>query len=200
MLIKICGVTRAQDAALACELGADLIGLNFYPRSPRCVTLERAREIRRAVAGAAKLVGVFVNAARDHIEELRREVGLELLQFHGGEDDAATAGWPVPVIRACRLGPDTSPAELAAIRADYLLLDSYDPSLFGGTGRALDLARLSGFDLRRAFIAGGLSPEKVAEAAALKPLGVDVASGVESAPGVKDPSRLRRFIANARSA
>lgn len=200
MLIKICGVTRAGDAALACELGADLIGLNFYPLSPRCVTPERARGIRRAVAGRARMVGVFVNAARDRIEALRREVGLDLLQFHGGEDDAAVLGWPVPVIRACPLRPGTTAAELAAIRADYLLLDSYDPSLFGGTGRALDPARLGGLDLRCVFIAGGLAAENVAEVAALKPAGVDVASGVESAPGVKDPLRLRRFIANARSA
>jgi len=198
--VKICGVTRVDDAMLACELGADLIGLNFHRPSPRCLSLESAREIRRAIAGRAASVGVFVNAERDFIERMRTELALDFIQFHGDEDESALAGWPVPTIRAYRMRAE-SPAELIArSRADYVLLDSYDPALFGGTGRALPLALFKGIDLRRVIISGGLAPENVADAAALNPWAVDVASGVESAPGRKDPSKLRSFIVNAKSA
>lgn len=197
--IKICGVTRVDDALLACELGADLIGLNFYRPSPRYLSLESAREIKQAVAGRATLVGVFVNAERGYVERMLKELALGFIQFHGDEDESALAGWPVPTIRAYRLRSE-SPAELIRrSRADYVLLDSYDPALFGGTGRALPLALLKGIDLRRVIISGGLGPDSVADAAALNPWAVDVASGVESAPGLKDPSKLRSFIINAKS-
>jgi len=197
--IKICGVTRANDARLACELGADLIGLNFYRPSPRCISLETAREIKQAVAGRAALVGVFVNAERAYVERMLAELALDFIQFHGDEDEGALAGWPVPTIRALRLRSE-SPAELTRrSRASYVLLDSYDPALFGGTGRALPLAQLAGIDLSRTIISGGLGPERVAEAVALNPWAVDVASGVECTPGVKDPAKLRSFIVNAKS-
>ena len=197
--VKICGVTRVEDAVLACELGADLIGLNFHPPSPRYLSLERAREIRAAVAWRGEVVGVFVNAERTHIEYMLKELDLDFIQFHGDEDENALAGWPVRVIRAYRLRSE-SPADLIRrSAADYILIDSYDPALFGGTGRAMPLAVLKGIDLSRVIISGGLGPETVREAAALNPWGVDVASGVESAPGIKDPSKLRSFITNAKS-
>jgi phosphoribosylanthranilate isomerase len=197
--IKICGVTRVDDALLACELGADLIGLNFYRPSPRYLSLESAREIKQAVGGRAALIGVFVNAERGYIERMLTELALDFIQFHGDEDESALAGWPVPTIRAYRLRSE-SPAELVRrSRADYVLIDSYDPALFGGTGRALPLALLKGIDLRRTIISGGLGPDSVAAAVALNPWAVDVASGVESAPGLKDPSKLRSFIVNAKS-
>jgi phosphoribosylanthranilate isomerase len=196
--IKICGVTRADHARLACELGADLIGLNFYQPSPRCIPLETALEIRQAVAGRAALVGVFVNAEREFIARMVTDLALDFIQFHGDEDESALAGWPLPTIRAYRLRAE-SPADLIRrSRADYVLLDSYDPALFGGTGRALPLAQIGGIDLRRTIISGGLDPERAAQAAALNPWAVDVASGVESAPGVKDPAKLRSFIVNAK--
>ncbi len=196
---KICGVTRVEDAVLACDLGADLIGLNFHPPSPRYLSLERAREIRAAVAWRGEVVGVFVNAERAHIERMLKELDLDFIQFHGDEDDSALAGWPVRTIRAYRLRSE-SPAELIQrSAADLILIDSYDPALFGGTGRALPLALLTGIDLRRTIISGGLEPDSVAAAAALNPWAVDVASGVESAPGLKDPSKLRSFIVNAKS-
>jgi phosphoribosylanthranilate isomerase len=197
--IKICGVTRVEDAELAIALGADMIGLNFYPPSPRSITLERAIEIRGAIGLRCRVVGVFVNATREYIGERLREAGLDLLQFHGDEDEGALAGWPVKVIRALRLR--ATPAELIArTAADYVLLDTFHPELFGGTGRTRPLAGLENLDLGRVFISGGLTPDNVAEAAALKPFAVDVASGVEAAPGIKDPSKLRSFIANAKSA
>jgi phosphoribosylanthranilate isomerase len=197
--IKICGVTRAEDARLACELGADLIGLNFYQPSPRCIPLDIALEIRRAVAGRAALVGVFVNAERSFVQRVAADLALDFIQFHGDEDESALAGWPLLTIRAYRLRAESPADVIRRSRADYVLLDSYDPALFGGTGRALPLAQINGIDLRRTIISGGLDPERVAQAAALKPWAVDVASGVESAPGVKDAAKLRSFIVNAKS-
>ncbi|HVB80595.1 MAG TPA: phosphoribosylanthranilate isomerase [Candidatus Binataceae bacterium] len=201
--IKVCGITRCEDAELAVGLGVDFIGLNFYPPSPRCLTIEAAAAIARAVKGRARLVGVFVNAARAHIEERLESLGLDLLQFHGDEDDGALQGWPVPVIRALRLGSDAAldaiKIGIDEIKADFILIDTFHPRLFGGTGQARRLDTLGALDLSRVFVSGGLTPDNAAEAAALNPYALDVASGVEAAPGVKDPRKLERFIANARS-
>jgi phosphoribosylanthranilate isomerase len=198
--VKICGITRPEDAEAAIACGADIIGLNFYPPSPRALTLERAREIREVAGDRCAIAGVFVNAARDYVEECRRVLRLDLLQFHGDEDIAALQGWAIPTIRAIRLEPETMLASITSSGADYLLLDTFEPGQYGGTGRALATDRLAGVDLSRVFIAGGLSPDNVASAARLKPYAVDVASGVESTPGLKDAAKLRSFIANAKSA
>lgn len=197
--VKICGVTRREDAELAASLGADMIGINFYTPSPRCLTIDRATEIVATVGRRARLVGVFVNADRAYVSERLDALGLDLLQFHGDEDDAALAGWRVPVIRALRLRPGDDASALNRIRADYVLVDTFHPELYGGTGHARPLDSLRGLDLRRVVISGGLTPDNVAEAAALNPCAVDVASGVESAAGIKDPNKLRSFIANAKS-
>ncbi|HXZ89327.1 MAG TPA: phosphoribosylanthranilate isomerase [Candidatus Binataceae bacterium] len=197
--IKICGITRVEDALAAVALGADMIGLNFYPPSPRSLTLEHAQEIRRAIGRRCEVVGVFVNADREYIAERLGALGLDLIQFHGDEDEAALAGWPVRVIRAIRLKGEPMAELIARARADYVLLDTFHPQLFGGTGKTRELDGLKGLDLGRIFISGGLTPENVAEAAALRPYAVDVASGVESAPGIKDTLKLRSFIVNAKS-
>jgi phosphoribosylanthranilate isomerase len=197
--VKICGITRVEDAEAAIALGADMLGLNFYPPSPRHLALDAAREIRGAIGRRAMVVGVFVNATRDYIYERVRDLDLDLIQFHGDEDESALCGWPVKVIRAFRLRPDAPNAALPATAADYTLLDTFHPGLYGGTGHARPLAGLARFDLARVFISGGLHPTNVAEAAALEPYALDVASGVESAPGIKDPAKLRSFIANAKS-
>ncbi len=196
--VKICGITRVGDASAAAEFGADMLGLNFYAKSPRCVTVARAREIRAALGGAGRLVGVFVNAPREYVKQVLGEAGLDLIQFHGDEPAEMLGGWPVPVIRALRLKPGEIP-ELAHLPADYVLIDTFHPGLYGGTGAARSLSDLGGLDLSRVFISGGLNPENVSEAAALSPYAVDTASGVESAPGVKDHQKLRRFIENAKS-
>lgn len=198
--VKICGVTRIEDALGAVECGAEIIGLNFYPPSPRFLGRERAAEIRRAIGERALVAGVFVNAARSFIAECVSELALDFVQFHGDEDDAMLAGWPVPTIRALRLKPGEAFAALPATRASYLLLDTFHPGLYGGSGQARELDGLRRFDLSRVILSGGLDPANVAAAAALGPYAVDVASGVESAPGIKDPSRMRSFIANAKSA
>ncbi len=196
--VKICGITRVEDALAAIEFGADLIGLNFYERTPRFIARDAARAVRDAIGDRARVVGVFVDAPRDYIEECRRTFALDLLQFSGNESADDRRGWVVPVIRVRRIRVDQK-IDLAAETADYLMLDAFDQALYGGTGQRIALERLKGVDLSRTFIAGGLNAANVAEAAALNPYALDCASGVESAPGIKDHDKMRSFIANAKS-
>jgi phosphoribosylanthranilate isomerase len=196
--VKICGITRVEDALAAIEFGADLIGLNFYAKTPRYVAPDTARAVRDAIGDRARVVGIFVDAPREHIEECRRTFALDLLQFSGNESGDDLRGWPVPVIRVVRIHAEQK-IDLTAETADYLMLDAFDTALYGGTGKRIALERLKDFDLSRTFIAGGLNAANVAEVAALHPYAVDCASGVESAPGIKDHDKMRSFIANAKS-
>jgi len=195
--VKICGITRVEDAHAAIDAGADMLGLNFYAKSPRYVELDRARQIRAAIGSRAALVGVFVNAERAYIDDRLRAASLDMLQFSGDEDATALASWSVPSIATCRL----KPGEVSSVTtrpADYVLFDAFDAKLHGGSGSRIPLAQLRRLDLSRAFVAGGLNPDNVAEVAALDPYAVDCASGVESSPGVKDHDKLRSFVANAK--
>ena len=197
--VKICGVTRAEDAIVSIEAGADLIGLNFFEPSPRYLSIDRARVVRDAIGARAKVVGVFVNATRDYVDERMRALNLDLLQFSGDEDDAMLAGWPVPVVVTHRV--KTGETGLIKMRgADFILIDAFDPKLYGGTGCRISLEQLRSLDMSRAFVAGGLTPDNVAEVAALSPYGVDCASGVESSPNIKDHAKIRRFVSNAKRA
>ena len=193
--VKICGITRVEDARAAIAAGADMIGLNFYAKSPRYIEIDRAREIRAAVGSRVAVVGVFVNAKRACIDDRLRAASLDMIQFSGDEDYAALAGWPIPSIVTRRLKPGES---MTPHRADYVLFDAFDAELHGGTGIRIALDQLRELDLSRAFVAGGLNSDNVAEVAALKPYAVDCASGVESSPGVKDHDKLRSFVNNAK--
>jgi phosphoribosylanthranilate isomerase len=195
--VKICGVTRVEDARAAIDAGADMIGLNFYAKSPRYVEADRAREIRAAIGSRAAVIGVFVNAERVYIDDRIRAASLDMIQFSGDEDDAALAGWPVPsiVTRHIKSGEASS---VTTHHADYVLLDAFDATLRGGTGSRIPLNQLRQLDLSRAFVAGGLNPDNVAEVAVLEPYAVDCASGVESSPGVKDHDKIRSFVKNAK--
>jgi phosphoribosylanthranilate isomerase len=195
--VKICGITRVEDARAALEFGADFIGLNFYEKTPRYIG-DDARAVRDAIGDRARVVGVFVDAPREYVDECRRTFALDLLQFSGSESAASCEGWPVPVIRVLRVKPEER-IDLSAVGADYAMLDAFDAKLYGGTGNRVALARLGGLDLTRVFIAGGLNPGNVGEVTALHPFAVDCASGVESAPGMKDHDKMRSFIANAKS-
>ncbi len=195
--VKICGITRVEDALAAIAAGADMIGLNFYAKSPRYVELDRAMEIRAAIGSRATVVGVFVNAERAYIEDRLRAVSLDMIQFSGDEDDAGVGGWAVPVIVKNRPEPGGS-LSAARRRGDYVLFDAFAAKLHGGSGSRIPLDQLRGLDLSRAFVAGGLNPDNVAEVAALGPYAVDCASGVESSPGVKDHNKLRSFVKNAK--
>ncbi|MGB8683120.1 MAG: phosphoribosylanthranilate isomerase [Candidatus Binatus sp.] len=195
--VKICGITRVEDARAAIAAGADMLGLNFYAKSPRYVEIDRARKIRAAIGSSAALVGVFVNAARAYVDDRLRAAALDMIQFSGDEDDAMLAGWPVPTILTHRLKPGYTSSAMPH-RANYVLLDAFDAKLRGGTGCRIPLDQLRRLDLSRAFVAGGLNPDNVAEVAALEPYAVDCAGGVESSPGVKDHDKLRSFITNAK--
>jgi phosphoribosylanthranilate isomerase len=199
--VKICGVCRVEDARAAVACGADFVGLNFHPASPRCVTLEAAREIAEAVPGTA-LVGVFVDAPRARVEEIASRVGLAALQFHGNEAPDYCRDWPWRVIKVIRARPGVElGAEARRYAADYVLLDSFVAGRPGGTGVALDPAAAAGLPAARLFVAGGLRPETVAEVVrALRPYAVDVASGVEDHPGRKDHAKLEAFIRRAKAA
>jgi phosphoribosylanthranilate isomerase len=206
--VKICGVTRPEDAALAARLGADAIGLNFWPRSRRHVDAASAREIVRALPPLVLAVGVFVDQPLEDVRAIAREVGLGAVQLHGAEgrrDCDALA--PLPVLKAfrCGAGDDLAGPPFVDHLAAYegavagVLLDAA-ASGYGGTGARCDWA-LAAEVARRVpvLLAGGLDPENVADAIrAVRPWAVDVASGVERAPGVKDPEKLAAFIRRAK--
>ncbi len=199
--IKVCGITSVEDARLAVETGADLIGLNFYPLSPRAVPPERARSIADAVRGEATVVGVFVNAAPGWVEEIAAAVGLDLLQFHGDESPEDLLRFGARAIKALRWTGRRDVARLGEYPQVWgFLLDRKHDSLYGGSGEAWDYRAVAGLDCGKpVLLAGGLSPRNVRSAVAeVRPWGVDVASGVESTPGRKDRELLRRFVAEVR--
>jgi phosphoribosylanthranilate isomerase len=199
--VKICGLCTVEDARAAVAAGADYLGLNFHPQSPRCVTLARARAIAEAVAGTP-LVGVFVDAPRARVAETVAALGLFAVQFHGTESAAYCRGWPCATIKAIRPRRDDDAAALAAaFPTDYILIDAFVPGRPGGTGMALDPARAAGLPRERLFVAGGLRPDTVADVVrALHPFAVDVASGVEERPGRKDHGKIEAFIRCAKAA
>lgn len=200
--VKICGVTRRADVKMAVAAGADMIGLNFYPKSKRYVAPAAAEDLAAEIPQGVWRVGVFVNAAREKIEELRRLHALDAIQFHGDEAPEALLGWPCPVIRAVRVreAADVGGA-LASSAADYYLLEGDAGAAFGGVGAGFDWAYAGAVPAEQMIVAGGLRPGTVGEAVRrLRPFAVDVASGVESEPGIKDAVATAEFIENAKSA
>jgi len=203
--IKICGITTPADAELLAELGVEAVGLNFYPKSPRCVTSEQARELVRPLGPFVAPVGVFVSDDWNHIRSVVTEVGLRTAQTYSSVAPPAPLV-PFAHIPAFRV---KSASDLDCIRQfvvacnpTAVLVDSFVAGEMGGTGHKAPWELLVGFDPGVPLIlAGGLTPDNVADAIRLvKPWGVDVASGVESSPGVKDPSKVRAFVAAVRSA
>lgn len=198
--VKICGITTPEQAVLASRLGADAIGLVFYAASSRAVSVDRAREIARAAGPFVTVVGLFVNAEPAYIEQVLDEVPLQLLQFHGDESAAECERYRRPYIKALRMksGLDVAAQAAAHPRAVGLLLDAYRPGVPGGTGEVFDWTRFPHDSQLPLVLAGGLTPDNVAEAIATTHCyGVDVSGGVESAPGIKDPEKVRAFILNA---
>lgn len=196
--VKVCGITNYEDAAMALDLGADALGFNFYPSSPRYVDYAVARDIIRRLAPLATTVGVFVNVADPaEVDRSARAAGVQVLQLHGDEPADYCRGLDAwPLIKAVRVDKDWVPESLLGFPARAFLLDSRDDRIFGGTGKTLDwtLARRSAKGLR-ILLAGGLNPANVAEAIrSVQPYGVDVCSGVEICPGRKDPAKLDAFM------
>jgi phosphoribosylanthranilate isomerase len=197
-VVKICGVTRVEDALLAAELGAAAIGFVFWPGSPRAVDVMQARAIARELPPFVATVGVFVDQARDAILDTARTVPLTAVQLHGEEPDELVARLPWRTVRALGLGAPATPSRLARLpHTVTLLLDAHDPVRRGGTGTPVDWAAAARIAARRrTILAGGLRPDTIVEAVTVvAPWGVDVSSGVESAPGIKDAGKLRALFA-----
>jgi len=186
--VKICGITRAGDAARAVALGADAVGFVFWPRSPRVVSAAAAHSIASALPAWVARVGVFVNATPDDVVQVVQQVGLDVVQLHGGEAVYGYSALAVRLIKAVTLDSDADVERAAALPAHVtVLVDATDPVTHGGTGRAADWSRAAALArLRPIMLAGGLSAENAAAAVeTVRPWALDVSSGVESAPGIK---------------
>jgi len=198
---KICGITRVEDALVAAEAGADAIGLVFYDRSPRAVSVQQARAIIAALPPFVTTVGLFVNASRCEIGEILDAVPLDLLQFHGDETSAQCEGHGRPYIKALRVRPGE---DIAACCAEYnqasgILLDTYVPGVPGGTGEVFDWSLVPADLGKPVILAGGLTADNVRAAIAqVSPYAVDVSGGVEASKGVKDAEKIRAFIREVR--
>ena len=201
VFIKVCGITRASDARHAVEQGATALGFVLWPRSPRAITADRAAEIVAELPAHVMSVGVFVNESIDSIRSTAEHVGLTAVQLHGDEPPAYADALDWPIIRAVSVGEINLAAD-AWSPDTALLVDNVDPVRRGGTGSAVDWTQAAGVaKTRRVVLAGGLTPDNVATAIrAVHPFGVDVSSGVESTPGVKDLDKVAQFISNARLA
>lgn len=201
--VKICGITNPADGLAAVEAGADLIGLMLYPGSPRCVSLDAAEGITRMLPHSVVRAGVFVNPTEESVRQAIARCGLNLLQFHGDEPPEFCTRFGMMSMKAFRVRDAESLRALPHYLTEAWLLDAYAPDRLGGTGERFnwDLALEAKKFGKPVFLAGGLTPENVAEAVRqAQPFGVDVSSGVESAPGRKDPTKVRAFIQAVRAA
>lgn len=200
--VKICGITRPGDAQAAADAGADAIGLVFYPPSPRFLSVERAVEIRDALPPFVQTVALFVNADAAQVSQVLGRVKPAMLQFHGEETPEFCAQFGLPYVKACRLRPGVDAAAYLRpfARAAAWLVDSYVPE-YGGVGERVDLSLVPRKLERPLILSGGLDRTNVGEAVRqLKPWGVDVSSGVESAKGIKDAGKMTAFVAEVRNA
>jgi phosphoribosylanthranilate isomerase len=193
--LKVCGVTSLEDARASIDCGAEYLGFNFYPKSPRYIAPTAARDIIERLPNDIVSVGVFVNEPRpDDVDEILRVSGARMAQLHGDEspDYCASVG-AERVIKALRAGDDFDARRVLGYPASAVLLDAFDAKLYGGTGKTANWAvAREAARLTKIFLAGGLSPENIAEAIrVVEPFAVDVNSGVESAPGRKDASKLQ---------
>lgn len=200
--VKICGITRPSDARAAAEAGADAIGLVFYPPSPRFVSTERAAEIRDALPPFVQAVALFVNADAAQVSQVLGRVKPAMLQFHGDETPEFCAQFDVPFVKACRVRPGTDASGYLQRypRAAAWLLDSFVPE-YGGAGEAFDWSLVPRGAARPIILSGGLHAGNVAAAIrSVRPWGVDVSTGVESAKGIKDTAKMAAFVAEVRNA
>jgi phosphoribosylanthranilate isomerase len=195
--VKVCGITRAEDAALAAELGACAVGFVFWPGSPRFIDPYRARPIVAALPPCVVPVGVFVDQPVDYVAGVAGLLSLGAVQLHGTESIAACAGLGHRLIKAVPVTDGFTIDRLAAVPPGVtVLLDAHDPVRRGGTGRTVDWGlAAAAAATRRTILSGGLTPANVREALdCVRPYMIDVSSGVESRPGVKDPAKLRAFF------
>jgi phosphoribosylanthranilate isomerase len=199
--VKICGITRVEDAQAASAHGADAIGLIFYRPSPRCVTLERARQLVEAAPALVSTVAVFVNPSREEVEAVIRESGVSLLQFHGDETPEFCSGFSRPYIKAARIRPGLDLLKYLSPHKDARawMLDAFHEDLWGGTGGAFDWSLVPRDAAKPVILSGGLTSDNVAGAVRrVRPYAVDVSTGVEASKGIKDPAKIAAFIGAVR--
>ncbi len=201
--IKICGITRIDDARAAITAGVDAIGLVFYPRSPRCLDVDKARSIVDQLPPLVTVVGVFVNQAIEQVREIADWLSLDLLQLHGDETPERCRGYKRPYIKGVRMRDDVDMSAIAAAFADCrgLLLDTYKPGIEGGTGETFSWKRIPATIRKPVILAGGLKPANVGAAIEkVRPFAIDVSSGVETAEGIKDARKIERLVKAVRAA
>lgn len=201
--VKICGITRPEDALLVAEAGADAVGLNFYQGSKRFVNEQQARAILAVLPPFVTRVGLFVNADAGFVNGLADTLQLDLLQFHGDETPEYCNNFSRPWLKVLRVKPEFDlQAEIRAFdSAAGILLDAWDPHEFGGTGRVFDWQQLKDLDCSHLILAGGLNPDNVRDAIIkVRPWAVDVSSGVESAPGIKSAALVTSFMTSVQDA
>jgi phosphoribosylanthranilate isomerase len=201
--VKICGITRPEDAAAAIEYGADALGLVFYPPSPRFVTVEQAREIVAGLAPYVTVVGLFVNEERNKIDDVLSKVRIDLLQFHGDETPEECMYYSKPYTKAIRMRDDVDlDVELERYsQAEGLLLDTYRKGVPGGTGATFNWEQIPDGSADSIILAGGLNSENVVQAIErVRPYAVDVSGGVEKEKGIKDAEKIAAFMRGVKSA
>jgi phosphoribosylanthranilate isomerase len=205
--VKVCGITNIADAEKALEFGADALGFNFYPPSPRCIAPDEARVVLQRLPEGSCNIAVFVNEPKEKVREIIAHGELtngrqaySALQFHGEESQEYCRGWSMKVIKAFRVREKKSLEGMEQFPADFYLLDSWS-SGYGGSGAAFSWEWLDGLKTEKLILSGGLSIENVVEAIRrIHPYGVDVCSGVETRPGIKDHAKLKEFILAAKGA
>jgi len=196
VFVKICGITRLEDAHAAVACGANAIGFVFWPKSPRCIDVELASRIRSTLPPAISAIGVFVDQPIQEVNDIADRVDLSAVQLHGAEDVKYSQSMTRPVVKALAVGGDVAPVMSEWPGDVTVLLDVHDPVRRGGTGKVIDWAVASGLAGQRTIIlAGGLTPENVGDAIVrVQPYGIDVSSGVEASPGIKDHGRIKALF------
>ena len=203
--VKICGITNADDAVKAVQLGADLLGFNFYPQSPRYIEPQEAEKIIRKLPAFVDIVGLFVNADTDTIRKTAGDLLLDWVQLHGDESPGfcmSLNNMPAQIMKAIRIKNGRDLEYAKNFSTDALLLDAYHPSLYGGTGERFDwksLPELTGYMFGKTFLAGGINPQNVTEAIGHGFYGIDVCSGIEDSPRKKNHKKMEELFKNIRS-
>jgi len=196
--VKICGITNYDDASAALDMGADLLGFNFYPESPRFVTLEKATEIISKLPAFVDIAGIFVNAAFDEIREKIDQCQLDWVQLHGDETPDFCRSFHslnVKTMKALRVKERADIDKADSFFTDAVLLDAFHPARYGGTGATFDW-NIIGHIGKRIFLAGGIHPDNAAAAIEVGVYGIDVCSGIESEPGKKDHKKMKKLFDN----
>ena len=194
--IKICGITNYQDAIAAMNMGADMLGFNFYPKSPRYIIPEKAAEIINKLPAFIDTAGVFVNATIDQITEIENICHLDWVQLHGDEDPEFCRQFlshDIKIMKAIRVKEQKDIDKAEDFFTDAILLDAFDPQKYGGTGLTFDW-NIIGHIGKRVFLAGGINPDNAAKAAELGVYGIDVCSGIEAEPGKKDHKKMKKLF------